>query len=292
LPLADGRYAIEGHPIQFVISGRDLIRNPVELDRKPSAPLVLADPDFDLNKSQRPLANHQTRSLASGLALGDIRRLPGTAAEAEALAPKLAQFAGALPRVFTDDKAQTSVLRLAKGPQVVVLATHGFFLPDPEKKSENPLLRCGVLLAGCNRALAAQAGDDTGVLTGLEIIGVDLRGTELVVLSACETGLGDVRSGEGVAGLRQAFHLAGAESVVASLWQVPDRATAQLMVAFFENLAAGQSKADAMRLAQLAMIQARREKGGAAHPFFWGAFTITGQSPESDAPQITRAFRP
>jgi CHAT domain-containing protein len=277
LPLKDGRFAIEGHRIQYLVSGRDLILNPLKLDRTPSAPLVLADPDFDLNVPEQRPAESETRSLLGGLALGAIRRLPGTATEAEALAPKLERFAGAAPRVFTDGKASVSVFRAAKAPRVVVLATHGFFLPDQQSQIDNPLLRCGVLLAGCNRAPFAKPGDDTGVLTGLEIVGVDLRGTELVVLSACETGLGEVRNGEGVAGLRQAFQLAGAETVVASLWQVPDRATAVLMVSFFEQLAAGKTKADAMRDAQLQMIQTSREKRGASHPYFWAAFTVTGR---------------
>jgi len=289
------------------VSGRDLAQ-PAGQSAAGQA-LVMADPDYDLDPGQarqaaRAVLRRAEGSSADELALRGtsgafrldaVRRLPGTAAEARAIAPKLRAYAGTEPVVYTDRWALEAVFKAFRRPRVVVLSTHGFFLEDQETKPqdrpdlvldparpmsgplpENPLLRCGLLLAGCCRRDPAGAGED-GVLTGMEIVGTDLRGTELVVLSACETGLGQVHTGEGVTGLRQAFQLAGAQTVVATLWQVPDKESARLMTAFFDNLSAGKGKAEALPAAQLSLITSRRERHGAAHPFFWAAFTVTGQ---------------
>jgi CHAT domain-containing protein len=297
LPLPDGSFAVESYTIRLLVSGRDLVHEPVRLARPPSAPLLLADPDFDLGRqvARREVAallrgdeELPSRAPAEGLRLGNVRRLPYTALEAKLIAPRLETWLGHAPHICIDRKALETVVKRAQGPRVLVLSTHGYFLPDRERKPvagergspsswENPLLRCGLLLAGCNDPPKEGEPGDDGVLTGLEIVGADLRGTELVVLSACETGLGDVRNGEGVAGLRQAFQLAGAEAVVATLWQIPDRQSAQLMIRFFDELAEKKDKATALSEAQRAMIQQRREKYGAAHPFFWAAFTLTGR---------------
>jgi len=315
LPLADGRCAVEAFDIRYVVSGRDLVAEHATAGPKTSPPIMMADPNFDLNPKEAqaaaravfrgvapPAAGLSLRSTSqSGSLVGRAQRLPGTAEEARAIRPKLAAYAGATPTLYEDRYALEAVFAALQRPKALVMSTHGFFLPDQETKAndsragevatgggmrgaalatdgtplENPLLRCGLLLAGCNRRDNATGGDD-GILTGMEIVGTDLRGTDLVVLSACETGLGQVRNGEGVAGLRQAFQLAGARAVVATLWQIPDKQSAQLMTDFFTNLAAGQSKAEALRRAQLQMIEARRTKYGAAHPFFWAAYTLTG----------------
>jgi CHAT domain-containing protein/tetratricopeptide (TPR) repeat protein len=306
LPTADGKYAIENYTIRYAISGRELLAKPSTVKQEP--PMVLADPDFDLGLSDarvaamellgRKLPPSDFRGLTTASALPLVGRLPGTAREADAIKPGLEKFARQEPWIYKGKNALEAVVKDFHSPKVVVLATHGFFLEDQEAKTsdrpgpreegslltkegkmlENPLLRCGLLLAGCNdRESQRGSNDEDGVLTGMEIVGCDLRGTELVVLSACETGLGQVNNGEGVAGLRQAFQLAGARSVMATLWQVPDRDTALLMIDFFDNLAKKQSKAEALRNAQLARIKARRDRNGAAHPFFWAAFTITGQ---------------
>ena len=293
LPLADGKYAVERFDIRYLISGRDLIP-PEGKAVPPTRPILMADPNYDLSPTEIQTATQQlfkgrvtggpVRATPAGQnRLGQAPRLPGTKTEAKAIQPKIESLAKTEAYLYTDQQALEAVFKSLRHPQILVLSTHGFFRELPadgavSAESSNPLLRCGLLLAGCNKPADVSAADaEDGILTGLEIVGTDLRGTDLVVLSACETGLGEIRSGEGVAGLRQAFQLAGAKSVVATLWQIPDRETARLMTEFFSQLAGGVDRSAALREAQLKIITSRRERNEAAHPFFWAAFTITGQ---------------
>ncbi|MGH9902031.1 MAG: CHAT domain-containing protein, partial [Pyrinomonadaceae bacterium] len=134
---------------------------------------------------------------------------------------------------------------------------------------ENPLLRSGLALAGANRR---GAGREDGILTALEASGLNLWGTRLVVLSACDTGLGEVKNGEGVYGLRRAFVLAGAETLVMSLWPVSDYVTRETMLSYYTGLKQGQGRGAALRQTRLSMLK-RKER---EHPFYWAGFIQSG----------------
>jgi CHAT domain-containing protein len=149
------------------------------------------------------------------------------------------------------------------------IASHGFFLHDAGAV-ENPLLRSGLAFAGAN---LTQRSHEGALLTALEASGLDLWGTRLVTLSACDTGVGEVRNGEGVYGLRRAFVLAGAETVVMSLWAVSDTVARETMVAYYRGLRAGGGRGDALRRAKLAIMK----RPGRQHPFFWASFIQSGE---------------
>ncbi len=183
---------------------------------------------------------------------------------------------------FTGAQATETSIKKATAPRILHLATHGFFLEaaDPQNgkagkvqtgsKIENPLLRSGLAFTGANRR--SSTGDD-GILTALEASGLDLWGTKLVVLSACDTGVGDVKNGEGVYGLRRSFRIAGAETLVMSLWPVSDLVTRELMIGYYTNLKQGIGRGESLRRVQLEMLK----KTGRRHPFYWASFIQSGE---------------
>jgi CHAT domain-containing protein len=125
-------------------------------------------------------------------------------------------------------------------------------------------------LAGAN---LSKGGDDDGILTALEAAGLNLWGTKLVTLSACDTGVGEVKNGDGVYGLRRSFVLAGAETLVMSLWPVSDTVTRELMTAYYKGLRQGLGRGEALRKVQLQMLKRPHR----AHPFFWASFIQSGE---------------
>lgn len=290
LPFEEEAFAIEKFTVQYVVSGRELVEKTTF--SKTGQPILFADPAYDLDPNAiraatreifRQQLGNEAPLTATASRLGIAAPLPGTKLEATAVQPKIKELTTQDAVLYTDRFALEAVFKAIHNPRVLMLSTHGFFqdpvaLSNGTASTVNPLLGCGLLLAGCNRPPAQIATDaEDGILTGLEIVQTDLRGTELVVLSACETGLGEVRNGEGVAGLRQAFQLAGAKTVISTLWQIPDRDSALIVTDFFQQLSAGQNRAEALRSAQLKRIEARRNRNGAAHPFFWAAWTVTGE---------------
>ncbi|MCC5920295.1 MAG: CHAT domain-containing protein [Cyclobacteriaceae bacterium] len=204
--------------------------------------------------------------------------LPGTKEEVEKIAALYGQQGNQYEKILHNDAVEEAVKEV-KRPHTLHIATHGFFmendevdLDDRENQVQNPLFRAGLIMAGANNLLqmdASQVQQD-GVLTAYEAMNMDLEGTELVVLSACETGLGQISNGEGVYGLQRAFLVAGAKSLIMSLWAVDDAATQKLMTGFYENWLSSGSKSEAFRKAQMELKEEYPE------PFYWGAFVLVG----------------
>jgi CHAT domain-containing protein/tetratricopeptide (TPR) repeat protein len=232
--------------------------------------------------------------------------LPGSQAEVRDIA-RIWPAGRSQPLMETEDvmvltgraASESAVKRAVAGRQVVHLATHGFFFGSecdagatgtravggvaPARSraaanlSDNPLLLVGLAFAGANDRTAVRSSTDDGILTGEEVAALNLQATEWVVLSACDTGLGEVKAGEGVFGLRRAFQIAGARTVIMSLWAVDDQAALRWMHALYEGrLQKGLSTADATHEASLKVLRDRRARGQSTHPFYWAGFVAAG----------------
>ena len=279
----NGRFLIERYSIAYVTSGRELIGGDNEPILPESELLLVANPAYDIEVSVSPIQVASTRSREFR---GVFNPLPGTALEAKEI-PTLVTGREDRKSVLEGLDATEGAVKAARSPRILHLATHGFFLADLEIPLdegrrglssivlyENPLVRSGLAFAGANHASEITEGDD-GILTALEISGMDLYGTDLVVLSACETGVGEIQIGEGVFGLRRAFALSGAKNLLMSLWPVSDKATVKQMVLFYKNLRE-MPPAEALRQAQLETIKELEDELGIAPPMLWAPFILQG----------------
>jgi CHAT domain-containing protein/tetratricopeptide (TPR) repeat protein len=315
-----GDYLLRQYSITYLSSGRDLTRLQESRPRPYSAPTVFAYPAFD-GPSTAVVADEGKGCSAldvSASGASSWQAVPAGVADKGSLTARDSQaqifdlgtigntlleaqdICALLPgtRLFVGGRATESALKDVQGPQILHVATHGFFRPDrrqsdgesqtiwldlagydpalsPMRKevpAEDVLTHSGLALANANRH--QNSSEQDGILTALEASGLNLWGTQLAVLSACSTGLGDIKNGEGFYGLRRALVVAGAESQMISLWNVNDEATRRLVVNFYRLLLyqrRGRSKA--LRLAQLEMANGR---GAWAHPYYWAGFVMSG----------------
>ncbi len=302
--LHDGTDYLLGHyRFHYLTSGQDLLRE--RSQRVASAPLVLANPEF--GKAEMADTKSEQTSLYQRLA--ELSRLPGTLREAESIAARLEI------KPLLGAQAREEAVRGSAAPRILHIATHGLFLQDvtlpppaspsgevrgfsglPRERSKpvgvaeaerlpgalSAMNRSALVLADAARGASAQDAARDGLLTADEARSLDLDGTQLVVLSACETGRGGLSAGQGVYGLRRAFLVAGAETLVTSLWRVSDAATGELMTAYYQKLLDQKKPGDRLG-AMVDAMDEMRKKPGRAHPYYWAPFLVIG----SDGPPRT-----
>jgi tetratricopeptide (TPR) repeat protein len=284
LPVAPNDYLIERHALHYLSSGRDLLRG---------------DPDYDLSQTSGNTVNQAAEPAATRGALPDcddfrntlVNPLPGTRREVEQIVAAWAELESEPTTVFLGAEATEDAFKKnAEAKRVIHLATHGYYVSgqcgsDPtddigaaEVPMPNPLLLSGLFLAGANRRgeIATKDNGEDGVLTAFEVSSLDLTGCNLVVLSACETGLGEPEAGEGVYGLRRAFHTAGARSVVSALWEVSDQDAARFAAPLYTR--DDRTLPYRLRDLQIEIIGSLRGRRLPDHPFSWAAFIAQGDS--------------
>ncbi|MEM9673206.1 MAG: tetratricopeptide repeat protein [Bacteroidota bacterium] len=292
---ATQRYAIDELDIRVVSSTRDLTHN--EFHTATQQAYLIGYPDFQHQGGYQDSEAYLDTTVAlpgnsvsvlqnTPFAFG-ISELPGTQMEVQVL-DQLLKKERWNSITYLAEEANETVVKSVESPRLLHIATHGYFMTDLpvadngraygihlQNISANPLLRAGLLLAGAERSIQQKNTtdwqDEDGILTAYEAMNLQLNGTELVVLSACETGLGDIKNGEGVYGLQRSFLVAGAQNVLMSLWSVSDNSTAELMKHFYQYWLAGQNKHEALRNAQLAIKEQRSD------PYYWGGFVLIGR---------------
>jgi len=284
IPAGDGKYVLDNSNIVLVSNTKDLVgRADKKVARAPGDNLALmfGDPVFYVKSTGADAATK--KELARSIGMDEVQRLPGTRAEVVEL-KKLLTDAGWKTKDYLDGLAAEGEVKKIDNPRVFHIATHGFFQPavvesnifaglNEAKAYDNPLLRSGLMLAGAGDILNQSAYNyniESGILTAYEAMNLNLDRTDLVVLSACETGLGEVEAGEGVYGLQRAFLVAGAKTIIMSLFKVSDEATQELMVKFYEKwLATGDMRK--------AFIDAKKEiRNEYQDPIYWGPFVMIG----------------
>lgn len=283
---ATQKYLLEEMDIHLVGSTRDLL-SPRPTRSIGQSSMLIGYPLYNFRQEDgtNPLLNVEakvvSRSIRGSLSrflrgTNGIAELPGTKKEVELISKALSKKHD--PILLIESMATEQNLKNAASPDILHIATHGYFLEDDAvHKTPNPLLNSGLILAGATNFIRnghnPLHAEDDGVLTAYEAMNLNLENTNVVVLSACETGLGTVQNGEGVYGLQRAFQLAGANYIIMSLWPVDDEATQYLMTGFYRHWSETEDVREAFKLAQL------ETKAKFNASYYWGAFILIGSLP-------------
>ena len=293
------KYVSEEMEVQLVNNGRTFIQQKTKKPQQYSnnTATFIGYPNFNgtlSNGSINEDAIYATSREFSPMLLDTLSRganvspLPGTKKEVETIGQLLKNKQWNV-NLFTENNASEEEIKKVESPRVLHIATHGYFLKqtdnlqkesglrmmgmDTKRFVENPLLRSGLLLSGANKTLKGDTtrASENGILTAYEAAYLHLQGTELVVLSACETGKGELKNGEGVYGLRKSFADAGAKNIIMSLWKVDDKVTQEFMTSFYTNWSTGITIREAFNKTQQSI------KAMYPQPYYWGAFILVGE---------------
>ncbi|MBN2893592.1 MAG: CHAT domain-containing protein [Bacteroidales bacterium] len=276
--LPNGNYVIDEKRIYFLTNTKDAIalkthlNNPTKLNAKNATLVGFPDYLMDLPAD-----------------FSYIPPLPGTKVEVENITEIMKKYGWKIT-LFMNKEATETNLKEVNNPFVLHIATHGYFIEssdenisggrsfgvEPSRAITNPLLRSGLLLAGADKTIQDidtknNTENDDGILNAYEAMTMNLDNTRLVILSACQTGLGDIKTGEGVYGLQRSFQIAGAQSIITSLWEVSDEGTQDLMSAFYRYWLESGDEYEAFRKARLDIKEKYK------YPYFWGAFVLIGK---------------
>lgn len=257
LRMSDGAYLFDKKSFFLVSNSKDIIKLKSETPGQAAATATLVgNPVFGTT--------------------GSVSPLPGTKIELETI-KTLLTAKGYKVTSFVQAEASEQNIRKVSSPKILHIATHGFFIKETggeektmgietERSALDPMLRSGLLLANAEAAMDGES--EFGILTAYEVMNLNLDKTEIVIMSACETGLGDVKNGEGVYGLQRAFLVAGADALIMSLWKVDDAATQKLMTSFYKNYLLLNNKQKAFKAAQAELKTMYKD------PYYWGAFVL------------------
>ncbi|MBI1897004.1 MAG: CHAT domain-containing protein, partial [Acidobacteria bacterium] len=282
LPARGNRYLAETAPAMHLLSAeRDLLLQPASSG---TGLLALGNPAFGTPVVRGADASRRVLRGVSGACLDpaalSFEPLPASESEVRAIARLWARTGEPVQVMDWLGASENSVRTRAPGRRILHFATHGFSFRavcDSKADTAGAFRLAGLALAGANRRSPSPSMASDGLLTMQEISALGLGGTEWVVLSGCDTGVGEIAEGEGVLGLRRSFQLAGSRTVIMSLWPVEDESARRWMEALYHRrLSRGQSTVEAVRGASLDLLRRRRDRGLSTHPLYWGSFVAVG----------------